>query len=112
LTDALHHRSVAGPHWYLNGLGVAPEAQRHGSGSARLAAMGARLDRARLPAYLDTGTAANVAFSERRGFVLTAAARDPAAGLHVRGPRRDPRGRRPGPSAPEAHTQHSGANAA
>ena len=31
LTDELHHRSVAGPHWYLNVLGVAPEAQGLGS---------------------------------------------------------------------------------
>jgi ribosomal protein S18 acetylase RimI-like enzyme len=91
LTDELHRRSVAGPHWYLNVLGVAPEAQRRGIGSALLAAMCARLDRERLPAYLDTGTAANVAYYERRGFVVTAEAREPATGLHVRGLRRDPR---------------------
>ena len=90
LTDALHRRSVAGPHWYLTVLGVAPEAQRRGIGSALLAAMCARLDRERLPAYLDTGTAANVAYYERRGFVLTAEVRDPVTGLHVRGLRRDP----------------------
>jgi ribosomal protein S18 acetylase RimI-like enzyme len=91
VTGELHHRSVPGPHWYLNVLGVAPESRGRGIGRALLAAMFDRLDRERLPAYLDTGTAENVAYYERRGFVLAAEALDPVSGLHIRGLRRDPR---------------------
>ena len=90
-TGEIHHRSVAGPHWYLNVLGVAPERQGMGLGSMLLSSMFDRLDRERLPAYLDTGTAENVAYYERRGFVLTAEVHEPASGILTRGMRRDPR---------------------
>ena len=57
LTSDVHHRSVTGPHWYLPVIGIAPEEQRRGLGSALLTTMCDRLDQERLPAYLDTGTA-------------------------------------------------------
>jgi ribosomal protein S18 acetylase RimI-like enzyme len=91
LTAKVHQRSVAGPHWYLAVIGVAPERQGRGLGSALLTAMFARLDRERLPAYLDTGTPANVAFYKRHGFFVTAELLAPASGVLIRGMRRDPR---------------------
>jgi hypothetical protein len=50
-----------------------------------------RLDREGLPAYLDTGTAENVAFYERHGFALAAELLEPKSGVLIRGMRRDPR---------------------
>ena len=89
--DRVHREAILEPHWYLNVLGVEPELHGTGVGSALLAAMFERLDRERLPAYLDTETAKNVAFYERRGFVVAAEATEPLSGMHIRGMRRDPR---------------------
>jgi GNAT superfamily N-acetyltransferase len=86
----VHQRSIAEPHWYLNILGVRPEAQRSGFGTALLTSMLDRLDREQLPLYLDTGTPENVVFYQRRGFRLTAQAEDPEHDVCVYGLRRDP----------------------
>lgn len=91
LTGDVHHRAVTGPHWYLNAIGVAPEMQRRGLGSALLTTMCNRLDREGLAAYLDTGTPENVAFYEGHGFVVAADLLEPSSGVLIRGMRRDPR---------------------
>ena len=91
LTGDVHRRSVTGPHWYLPVIGVAPEVQRRGLGSALLTTMCDRLDRERLPAYLDTGRAENVAFYQRHGFMVAAELLEPNSGVLIRGMRRDPR---------------------
>lgn len=54
-------------HWYLQLLGVDPDAQHTGVGSALLRAHLAVVDSQRLPAYLET-TAENLSFYERLGF--------------------------------------------
>lgn len=56
------------PHWYLSALGVDPDRQRQGIGSALLATVLERADRAGTPAYLETATAHNVLLYERFGF--------------------------------------------
>jgi GNAT superfamily N-acetyltransferase len=91
LTHDVHQRSVTGPHWFLNVIGVAPEMQRRGLGGALLTTVCNHLDREGLPAYLDTGTAENVAFYERHGFALAAELLEPKSGVLIRGMRRDPR---------------------
>jgi GNAT superfamily N-acetyltransferase len=58
------------PHWYLAVLATAPERQRSGVGTRLLEPVLARCDAARLPAYLETGVAANLAFYGRRGFAV------------------------------------------
>jgi GNAT superfamily N-acetyltransferase len=65
--DALHPRE---PHWYLGTLGVDPEVQGRGVGSALLAAWLAGADRDGLPAYLETDRERNVGFYARAGFEL------------------------------------------
>lgn len=90
VSSKLHHEGVTGPHWYLCVVGAATEAQGRGVGSALLTSMYDRLDRAGLPAYLDTNVAENVVFYQRRGFVLTGEALDPTSGILIRGMRRDP----------------------
>jgi ribosomal protein S18 acetylase RimI-like enzyme len=57
------------PAWYLMYLGVDPEAQGNGTGSAILReSLRSVMERQAAPAYLETGTERNVRFYERFGF--------------------------------------------
>ena len=56
------------PHYYLSALGVEPELQGTGIGSALIAPTLAAADAAGTPAYLETATARNVLLYERHGF--------------------------------------------
>ncbi len=56
------------PHYYLSALGVEPELQGTGIGSALIAPTLAAADAAGMPAYLETATARNVLLYERHGF--------------------------------------------
>ena len=67
------------PHWYLACLGTAPERQGRGLGSAVLAPVLERCDRTGTPAVLDTATAEDVRFYQRRGFEVTAEVARPGA---------------------------------
>ncbi len=59
---------VRAPHYYLAALGVEPDRQGTGIGSALIAPTLAAADAARTPAYLETATARNVLLYERHGF--------------------------------------------
>jgi ribosomal protein S18 acetylase RimI-like enzyme len=56
------------PHWYLPLIGVDPSQQGRGVGSLLLRHALARVDRDRLPAYLESTNPANVSLYERHGF--------------------------------------------
>lgn len=58
------------PHWYLPLIGVPPEQQGRGIGSALLFHAVARCDAERLPAYLESSNPRNVPLYERFGFVV------------------------------------------
>jgi ribosomal protein S18 acetylase RimI-like enzyme len=78
------------PHYYLGTLGVSPEAQGQGLGSALLTPMLERCDREGVSAYLESSKKSNIAFYGRHGFRVTGEIRFP------RGPKlwlmwRDPR---------------------
>lgn len=62
------------PCWYLAALGVAPEWQGRGVGSALMGATLTGIDARAEPAYLETGEASNVRFYEKRGFGIREAA--------------------------------------
>lgn len=66
--DMDKHHPMERPHAYLWFLGVTPEAQGHGVGSALLRVANARLDAAGEPAYLETQTERNVALYRRHGW--------------------------------------------
>lgn len=66
--DMDKHHPTERRHAYLWFLGVAPQAQGRGVGSALLRAANARLDAEALPAYLETGTPRNVALYQRHGY--------------------------------------------
>lgn len=68
LLERRRQAHVASPHWYLAALGVEPDRQGRGIGSALLACGLARADAERAPAYLETATARNVLLYERHGF--------------------------------------------
>jgi GNAT superfamily N-acetyltransferase len=55
-------------HYYLAVLGVAPEVQGRGFGSALMRPILERCDRERLPAYLESSKRRNVVLYERHGF--------------------------------------------
>jgi GNAT superfamily N-acetyltransferase len=67
--ETRHERWMAGrPHLRLEFLGVAPEMQRHGIGTALVDVGHRRADERELPCYLETFTIPNVHFYERRGY--------------------------------------------
>lgn len=59
-----------GPHWYLAGIGVAPEAQRQGMGGALLRPGVEAAQREGVPAVLLTNNEANLRFYESHGFTV------------------------------------------
>jgi len=68
---ALERTIPAAPVWYLQALGVHPNAQRRGIGAALLADGLATVDAANLRCYLHTSNPANIDYYQRWGFELT-----------------------------------------
>ena len=69
--DALDERRrihAPGSHYYLSALGVDPDRQGEGIGSALLRPVLAEADARGLPCYLETATGRNVLLYERHGF--------------------------------------------
>ncbi len=66
----LHHQHAPMPHWYLAAIGVEPEFQGQGVGSALMTPMLARADAEGVPCYLDTHVEKNVRLYERHGFEI------------------------------------------
>lgn len=63
-----HAREVRGPHYYVRDVGVLPEMQGRGLGSALMAPTLERCDREGLPAYLEASSERSAALYERLGF--------------------------------------------
>ena len=61
-------RHAPGAHFYLSALGVEPDRQGEGVGTALMQPVMERADRDGLPAYLETATGRNVLLYERQGF--------------------------------------------
>ncbi|CAA9529859.1 MAG: Acetyltransferase, GNAT family [uncultured Solirubrobacteraceae bacterium] len=68
------------PHYYLNVLGVSPEAQGTGLGTRLIAPMLERCDREGVPAYLESSKERNLVFYERHGFRVTGEVMMPRGG--------------------------------
>lgn len=69
-----HKRFVPEPHWYLLLVGVDPEIQGRGLGSALIKDGLARADEANCPCYLDTSQERNLEFYQRHGFEVVGTA--------------------------------------
>lgn len=63
-----HAREVRGPHYYVRDVGVLPEMQGRGLGSALMAPTLERCDREGLPAYLEASSERSAALYDRLGF--------------------------------------------
>lgn len=59
---------ISEPHWYLPAVGVEPESQGRGLGSALMRSGISRADQEGTPIYLETETEYNVGYYERLGF--------------------------------------------
>ena len=68
-SELLHHHP-AQPHWYLDLLGTAPDAQGRGLGSALLRELRERVDVEGASSYLETDRSANLPFYERAGYAV------------------------------------------
>ena len=68
--DAMHAVHPSEPHWYLQGLGTDPAAQRQGVANAVLAPVLAVADREMIPCYLESTREENVALYQRHGFTV------------------------------------------
>jgi GNAT superfamily N-acetyltransferase len=67
---ALEAKHPHDPHYYLQFLGVEPQAQNQGRGSALLRPVLDRCDNDRVPAYLESSNERNVPLYERHGFAI------------------------------------------
>jgi ribosomal protein S18 acetylase RimI-like enzyme len=81
--ENLRLRIAPGPHWYLAGIGVEPDAQRRGIGSALLRPGVDGAARDALPAVLLTNNERNLPFYERHGFEVAAEGDTPEGGPHA-----------------------------
>ena len=63
-----HAHEVRGPHYYVRDVGVLPEMQGRGLGSALMAPTLERCDREGLPTYLEASSERSAALYERLGF--------------------------------------------
>jgi GNAT superfamily N-acetyltransferase len=68
---AMERRHVREPHYYVRDVGVHPDMQGRGLGSALLRPTLDRCDQESLPAYLEASSERNAALYERLGFQLT-----------------------------------------
>ena len=79
------------PMWYLDHVGVDPDHQGGGIGSALVKLGLARAAEDGIPAYLEAGNPRNVPCYERLGFKVIAEADPPDGGPHIWFMRCDPR---------------------
>lgn len=66
--EGRHRHHAPQPHFYLSALGVEPDRQGTGIGTALMEPVLGRCDSEGIPAYLETATARNVLLYERLGF--------------------------------------------
>ncbi|MGQ0607078.1 MAG: GNAT family N-acetyltransferase [Chloroflexota bacterium] len=80
--ETRHRHHVPTPHFYLSALGVEPDRQGEGIGTALMKPVLDRCDRDHVPAYLETATARNVLLYERLGFDVVEELTLPTTDVH------------------------------
>ena len=81
--DNLRRRAVPGLHWYLAGIGVDPDEQHRGIGSALLAPGVEAAERAGIPCALLTNSEQNLSFYRAHGFEVVLEDETPSDGPHA-----------------------------
>lgn len=79
--EGVHAALIDRDHWYLQMIGVSPDVQQGGYGSALLTPALEEADQALQPIYLETFAAETVAYYENLGFEVLASDRDSVLGL-------------------------------
>lgn len=79
--DKLHRELVPYPHWYLPIIGVGPAYQGQGFSGRLLRPMLQRIDRERMPCYLETNAEKNVAIYRRFGFEVVSEGKLPGTAV-------------------------------
>lgn len=82
-TDKLHLQTITGGHWVLLSLGVDPDEQQRGIGSALIQPVLAKADSMGQACYLETEKEVNVRFYQRHGFHVAAEGQVPDSHLNV-----------------------------
>ena len=77
-----HRHHAPADHFYLSALGVDPNRQGRGIGTALMQPVLDECDRGGIPAYLETATARNVILYERLGFEVVEELTLPASDVH------------------------------
>jgi ribosomal protein S18 acetylase RimI-like enzyme len=91
IAERLHHDHAPMPHYYLAAIGVSPERQGQGVGSALMQPMLARADEQKVYCWLDTHVPKNVLLYERHGFEVAERVDPPGHQVPVWGMLRAPR---------------------
>ncbi len=89
--EKIHKARVPEPHWYLMVVGVDPELQGQGVGSALVREVLAFADRESKPCYLETSEHRNLSFYERVGFAVLEEATLSKGGPKAWAMRREPK---------------------
>jgi ribosomal protein S18 acetylase RimI-like enzyme len=89
--NSLHKHHALEPHWYLWVLGVDTAVQGKGIGSTLLQSGLEQVDRAGLPAYLETMNPSNVPFYQKFGFSVVHEGDIPGSNIHMWSLLRTPR---------------------
>jgi ribosomal protein S18 acetylase RimI-like enzyme len=79
--DNLHRKLVPYPHWYLQIIGVDPAYHGQGFSSRLVRPVLERIDRERMPCFLETNTGKNVAIYRRFGFEVVSEDKIPGTEL-------------------------------
>jgi ribosomal protein S18 acetylase RimI-like enzyme len=88
--ETVHHHVLPPKHWYVMVVGVEPEHQGQGVGSALMRPILDRADADGLPCCLDTAHVRNVSFYQRLGFRVLVETVEPESGLRLWTLCRDP----------------------
>lgn len=89
--EEIHARDLPEDHWYLMVLGVEPEEQGRGLGSALMQPILERADQEGRKCYLETAEITNVPFYEKRGFRVLSQGIEASSGVPYWTFCRDPR---------------------
>jgi ribosomal protein S18 acetylase RimI-like enzyme len=67
-SQSIHKELVKENHWYLQNIGVDPPSQGKGFAGELLISMLSRIDKDKLPCYLETNNEKNISFYKKYGF--------------------------------------------
>jgi ribosomal protein S18 acetylase RimI-like enzyme len=81
--ESCHKAYMAQPHWYLMMLGVHPDHQGQGLGSALIQPILHKADRDNIPCYLETSTERAARFYQRHGFKVVKMIDLPQENIHI-----------------------------